>query len=388
MTSTPSKTEAEHKTVKRFRRGTHRVEPPEVTWRRIEPLFRRAGITRIADVTSLDNLGVPVYQAVRPASRSVSVSQGKGATREAARVSAAMEALELWHAEDLSLLPRRQATLEEMRGENAIRREDLLWLDHTRRFDDAPLDWLAARSLTGGKDAWLPRRMIELDFSLPRQVAPLMFHRTSNGLASGNCPEEAALHALTELVERHALFVSKEDSEASERRVVVDPESVDGHCREILDRLRDAGAKTAIFDVTPRLGVPVFFCEMTLPDLPRIWGGSGCHPSPEVALSRALTEAAQSRLTYISGARDDLPEPPAVEDVLKAHARFEAPTPERRFEAIDDLSTATVGGDLERVIEILAAAGHEPYLVDLTRRSIGLPVARGFAPGLREAIHG
>ena len=31
----------------------------------------------------------------------------------------------------------------------------------------------------------------------------------------------------------------------------------------------------------------------------------GCHPSREGGLLRALTEAAQSRLTYIAGARDD-----------------------------------------------------------------------------------
>jgi len=34
--------------------------------------------------------------------------------------------------------------------------------------------------------------------------------------------------------------------------------------------------------------------------------GHGCHPCRAVALSRALTEAAQSRLTMISGSRDDV----------------------------------------------------------------------------------
>lgn len=36
--------------------------------------------------------------------------------------------------------------------------------------------------------------------------------------------------------------------------------------------------------------------------------GMGCHPNRwEFALKRALTEAAQSRLTFIAGARDDMP---------------------------------------------------------------------------------
>ena len=57
------------------------------------------GITRLADVTGLDRIGVPVFQAIRPLSRSVSVSQGKGLDPDAARASALMEAVETWHAE-------------------------------------------------------------------------------------------------------------------------------------------------------------------------------------------------------------------------------------------------------------------------------------------------
>ncbi len=73
--------------------------PPEVTWERIRPILRTLGITRVADVTGLDDVGIPVHQAIRPASHTLSVSQGKGVTHELARVSAAMEMIELAHAE-------------------------------------------------------------------------------------------------------------------------------------------------------------------------------------------------------------------------------------------------------------------------------------------------
>jgi ribosomal protein S12 methylthiotransferase accessory factor len=56
----------------------------------------------------------------------------------------------------------------------------------------------------------------------------------------------------------------------------------------------------ALFDLTWEVGMPVVLAEVALPDLPFVWRGSGCHPSRDVALSRALTEAAQSRLTYIA----------------------------------------------------------------------------------------
>ena len=64
--------------------------------------------------------------------------------------------------------------------------------------------------------------------------------------------------------------------------------------------------------------------------------GYGCHPAREVALLRALTEAAQVRLTVISGLRDDFRidayEQLLDPDVVKAiRHRISASRPTRRF---------------------------------------------------------
>src|SRR5882672_4545796 len=88
-------------TVPAYSFGTRRAVPPLETLRRIRPRLRAAGITRLADVTGLDWIGIPVYQAIRPNSRTLSASQGKGLTRAQAQVSALMEALEGFHAERL-----------------------------------------------------------------------------------------------------------------------------------------------------------------------------------------------------------------------------------------------------------------------------------------------
>ncbi|MCP9984172.1 hypothetical protein [Actinomadura madurae] len=85
--------------------GTHRARLPEDTLRGLEPILDQVGITRIADVTWLDEIGIPVYQAIRPDSWSLCVSQGKGLTGDLAKVSAVMESIELWHAERM---PGRQ----------------------------------------------------------------------------------------------------------------------------------------------------------------------------------------------------------------------------------------------------------------------------------------
>src|SRR5271155_3839226 len=88
--------------AKNFRRGTHRTISPSETWEWVRPLASRMGITRVGNVTGLDRIGIPVAVAVRPNSRSVSVSQGKGLDVAQAMTSALMEAVEGFHAEDLS----------------------------------------------------------------------------------------------------------------------------------------------------------------------------------------------------------------------------------------------------------------------------------------------
>src|SRR6476659_196231 len=87
--------------LKLFKRGTHRTTTPDETFARVASLARQIGITRVGNVTGLDHIGIPVAIAVRPNSRSFSVSQGKGLNLAQARDSALMEAIELFHGEDI-----------------------------------------------------------------------------------------------------------------------------------------------------------------------------------------------------------------------------------------------------------------------------------------------
>ena len=84
----------------------------------------------------------------------------------------------------------------------------------------------------------------------------------------------------------------------------------DEHCRALLDRCADAKLSVHAFYVTQDMAVPCFMCMVfdhrahTL--YPQRAAGFGCHPYRRIALSRAITEALQSRLTFIAGARDDV----------------------------------------------------------------------------------
>jgi ribosomal protein S12 methylthiotransferase accessory factor len=376
--------EAHTGTPKRFREGTHRICTPEETWSTIRSLLPVCGITRVADVTALDTIGIPVFQAIRPASRNLSVSQGKGLTHAAARVSAAMEAIELWHAECLDPLPRTRASLREMRDINPIPASALRWSSGVRYVDSMAIEWIRVESLTGRRPGWLPRQMLELDDRVGRAFAPRAFDNTSSGLASGNCLHEAILHGLCELVERHAVYLA--DGTSGRRRALA-LDSVPQVCQRLVRQIQSAGMKVVLFDLTWEAALPCVLARLAAPDLPNVWIGSGCHPAPDVAVCRALTEAAQSRLTYIAGARDDLLAFELEHDPVALFEAFVQPSPERSFVDLPDQSTSSVQSDLDRVVALLESAGFEMFFADLTRPEVGVPVILSFVAGFREVHH-
>jgi ribosomal protein S12 methylthiotransferase accessory factor len=134
--------------------GTRRTRDPEDTMERIGPRLGDYGITRLADVTGLDVIGIPVVMSVRPLAATLSVSQGKGVTLTHARVSAAMEAIELWHAEQAVPKPILEAAaMSELDLPYDVRgleqAEGSLLTGRTR------LDWIGAEIPPAGRP-WSP----------------------------------------------------------------------------------------------------------------------------------------------------------------------------------------------------------------------------------------
>ncbi len=376
---------------KRFTLGTHRTCSPEETLARLQPLLPRMGITRIANVTGLDRTGVPVVMVVRPNARSVAVSQGKGLTLAAAKASGAMEAAELWHAEHITL-PLKLASFDELRREHRVADPDLLPHAAGGTFTpDLRLLWIEGEDLIGGGPVWLPFELVSADYTLPLPPGSGCFQASTNGLASGNHPLEAICHGLCEVIERDASTLWRLSGEARDRRAV-DPDTVtDPACRRVLDCFAAADLAVRIWDTTSDLGVASFCClvaersgEYADPEY-----GNGCHPAREVALLRALTEAAQARTTYISGTRDDFPV-----DAWEASYRRRrldtmgtdldtAPAPGAAFTGAPTFTAPTLAEDLAWLLARLRAAGiNQAIAVDLGKESIGLSVARIVVPGL------
>jgi YcaO-like protein with predicted kinase domain len=381
--------------------GTIRASDVASSLAKAREVARAIGITRLANVTGLDHVGVPTWVAVRPLARSLSVSQGKGLTHHLARLSALMECIELHHAEHF--VPRGhvqslRAAAEDERYAHPL----LLPIRPSATIDDASsVEWVAGRDLCAECVRWVPRDCIDIDSSSARDQEKL-FVGSSNGLASGNTHDEATLHAVCEIVERdqqscwHARKQLSPDRRDSRLRL----DSVtDQNCRWLIDKCREAGLEVVVWCTTQDLRIPCFTC--TLFDrhgntyYPQRASGSGCHPYRRIALSRAITEALQSRLTHIAGGRDDMywsvyqnrlrvddeagriwgdllvgePDPVAFEDVQEAPA----------MESIEAL--------LSWVIDALAARGFaQVIVVDLTQGQFGIPVVHASVPGLEGPI--
>lgn len=368
--------------------GTHRATTLAATWKRFAPLAPRVGITRLADLTSLDTLGVPVFAAIRPMGRSLSTSQGKGTTPMAAKVSALMESLETWHAEQRA--PDRVATARGLGAATATLAAALP--RRARRLDlDARWPWVRGWALVAQRPVWVPWQAVTLD-CVPAATTPPVFDVSSNGLASGNTLGEAIVHGLGEVIERDAEAAWR--ASGDDRRIVLD--TVAAPVARLIDRLRAAGVRVWLWDLTSDVGVPVFGCGLMHDPREAGWRavgfyqGFGCHVDPGVAMLRAITEAVQTRLTYIAGGRDDFFPADygrATDRALldRVWARYAAPPDESidaRMYATPRARDRAVGPVLDHLLACLADAGSpEVIVVDLRRRELGVPVVKVLVPG-------
>src|SRR5258707_7701609 len=146
---------------KTYRRGTHRALTPADTLARFRPHAAAMGITRLGNVTGLDRIGIPVAVAVRPNSRSVSVSQGKGLDLIQAMASALMEATEGFHAEEVGEC--RRAAYRELAADRVVVDPERL-CSTGRSFDiDRTISWLEGFDLLQQEPCWVPSEIVHTD---------------------------------------------------------------------------------------------------------------------------------------------------------------------------------------------------------------------------------
>lgn len=340
-----------------------------------------AGVTRLANVTHLDRLGLPVWQAIRPMSRALSVHQGKGRTDAEAKLGALLEALESHSAESF---PDEGplCAFDDLPSSNRAPYLDDFAVDRNRAFPGhEPCRWVEAEDLLGGDCIHLPWDCVSLDFT--RNV-PSLFDRASNGIGAGATRDEAVAVALQEFIERDAV------TEWKARGMLACMESTLNHDRlpfawfhHWRERIHSAGAYLRLYAIPSVTQSPVFACEISdvvKDGAPyRAMQGRGCHPLPEVALFKALAEALQGRATYIAGAREDLLAHYAAAREMRV--AFGLPLPPGT-EGLDFREIAPGPAGAGAVAEALERAGYGRIATVELAQLPGISVVRAFVCGL------
>ena len=267
----------------------------------------RLGISRITDSTRLDRIGIPVFSSIRPsaAQASLCVHAGKGMTAAEARTGALMEAIEFGFSDPSnSKLSVREVLPAQILGEDSG--PDAI-LDLCPRMNvsinmDIPIPSVKALELNSFEELDLPAELVFIPFN---NVGKRYFGSHTNGLSSGNSLTEATIHGILEVIERDAVSFQTFMDDSFMVAVETLPEPV----KSMLDKIKHAGMQVILKYAYHSLELPVFMCWLIEPSMKNsiyINKGYGCHIHKSIAITRAVTEAVQSRMSFIHGGRDDL----------------------------------------------------------------------------------
>ena len=374
--------------------GTHRPISSLEMLSRVTPYLSNFGITRVANVTGLDHIGIPVVMVVRPNSKSLSVSQGKGLNLVDAKLSGIMESIEHYHAENINLR-KLHGSFNSLRKNYEFANIDLLPRPMKSNYSlNSECHWVEGIDLVSGKTKLIPYELVHTDFSTDRCDDNEYFFANSNGLASGCSFYDAIAHGMYEVIERDAsaLWDITKNINLNEKRVKLSTIS-NKECIDVLKIFLSAGISVAVWDTTTDIGISSFNCYICDDKLDPIAlrpvaFGAGCHIDKDIALLRALNEAAQSRLTSITGSRDDI----KLGDFHKARSyktlsefknKILKKEGEFRYENIPSIHHVSFIDDISFTINSLRNVNiNEVIVVNLTKPEYNIPVVRVIVPGL------
>ena len=375
--------------------------PPHEALIRLMTMRELLGITRIADITGLDVLDIPVVQAVRPFSLLNSVSQGKGPTRTEAAVSAILEAAESYFAERLAHYDPIAASADSL-NISPERFEAHLQPGVDPSWRSREIAWIHAENiLKGGQQDWVPFELVHTAYVFPPRPQEEIFASSTSGLAASFEETDSILHGIMECIERDALTRAERIHGFFQRRRI-DPRTIDDPTvASLLESLEAKGLLVGLWVAPSPLGLPVIWCHL-MEDRPPETAilhhpaeGSAAGFDAASAIVHAIYEAAQSRLTAISGARDDLtrafyPKYPDWQKIA-AHRRLLSDGPrDVHFHAIAEQNCNSAGNRMSALLAQIERAGIDTvYRIQLDTRPLGdLSVVRIIIPALTPLLHG
>ena len=375
--------------------GTQRVYEESTTLENTKEQIKKIGVTRIADITNLDRIGIPIFSVIRPsaAKGAISIYSGKGSTEQRARISAIMEGFERCLAERQGLNTNVVSAISApaLVESYSKARENFSVLDPKSLLLPQPydpqllLEWVGAYDLLNGEEIFVSANAVYHPYDAPGRCQKLFLSNT-NGLASGNVIEEAILHGLLEVIERDAISTAQFTHNLGKEIVLTE---ADGYLYELAGKFKEAEIELKVWLVPSDTGIPTVIAvtdDVKLKDPALLVMGAGSHLKPEIAVARAITEAAQSRVVQIQGAREDTDREGFIRSVgydrLKRLNGFWFEEGEKiSISEVQDMSGKSPAENIALILEKLRRFAERVLVVDLSREEVAVPVVRVIIPG-------
>jgi len=244
------------------------------------------------------------------------------------------------------------------------------------RFDpQTPTHWIKARSLTGGRDRYVPAGYAWLWYPFENQ--PFYNFADTNGCAAGVSLADAGMRAILELIERDALAIWWYNR--LERPSVplgqLDTEQV----RSAAGLFEQQNRTLEIFELTNDLRTPVYAAISADANGEEIYIGCAADTCPLSALERSIAELIQFWY-WETNLGPGLDRRLWFEETSFTACPFLRTTAEAQIPVALALDKTSALG---LCLSALENAGLEAFAVDLTRPELGIPVVRCVVPGLR-----
>lgn len=208
-----------------------------------------------------------------------------------------------------------------------------------------------------------------------------------NGSSAGNCNEEAICQGGCELIERHvSALICKEKLQIPS----IDPESVTNPSTvELIKKFTNAGIKFYINDFSLNTGIPtvgvIAWDPSTFPAKSEIVWTAGTAPSPDKALSRALTEVAQLSGDFNTSSNyvaSGLPKFTTLEQALWLIDPIEKGIcPKVKITDLPDISSHNIKDEISSIIQAMKELDFELIVVNTVDSRLLIPACYTIVPG-------
>jgi YcaO-like protein with predicted kinase domain len=347
-------------------------------------------ITRVADITPIDVLGIPVFASVTPLAKDLTTHLGKGVDRETAFISSVMEAVERVSAEEFEGECRRATYLE--LASSGAHVADPLSFDLpplTSYRPNSPFEWAEGWELFSAQPIW-----VLADLARSPAKEGILDQVDTNGLAAGFTYGYAVRSAILEVAERDAVsqhhFFEQygHEGHVGPARRRIDPNSIPPKPKALVERAKKANLELILEDLTTDLEIPVISSALIDPSFPGaagptplVFGGWSADVLAEVAVTRAILESFQSRLGVIHGARDSYNQVPSSRRETRRNPL--AGVVEHDFSTIPNANLPDLETEIDFILARLKSIGlGQAIVIDMTRKTLDLPVVRMRVPGL------